>query len=210
VKIVVFGATGRIGGKLVSGGIARGHDVTAAARRPERLPLRHHAPRLVTCDLLDAAQVQSAVERQDAVMIAVGPRSTLVPGTVNSTGVANVLLAMHAWAVRRLLCVTGVGEEVYRDAPAPPLSARMTRPLFMGRASSQVRLMEDQIRSSGLDWTLVHAARLTNGPALGQYRVEEGAGVPGGLKISRADIADFMLKELERGEWVGRDVTLAY
>ena len=55
VKIVVFGATGRIGGKLVSGGIARGHEVTAAARHPERIPARHHAPRLVTCDLLDAA-----------------------------------------------------------------------------------------------------------------------------------------------------------
>jgi putative NADH-flavin reductase len=79
VKIVVFGATGRIGSKLVSGGIARGHVVTAAARHPERLPPRHHAPRLVTCDLLDAAQVDEAVTRQDAVTMSVGPRFGIAP-----------------------------------------------------------------------------------------------------------------------------------
>ena len=210
VKIVVFGATGRIGGKLVSGGIARGHEVTAAARHPERIPPRHHAPRLVTCDLLDAAQVESAVARQDAAMVAVGARFALLPGAVHSEGVANVLRAMRARAVRRVICITAIGTGAGDDADLPPLFTGLFRPLFLGPVWEELRAMEDQVRSSGLEWTLVHAGRLTSGPALGRYRVEEGAGMPGARKISRADIADFMLKELERGEWVGRDVTVAY
>jgi putative NADH-flavin reductase len=210
VKIVVFGATGRIGGKLVSGGIARGHEVTAAARHPERIPPRHHAPRLVTCDLLDAAQVATAVARQDAVIVSVGARFGMAPGTVYSEGIANVVLAMHARAVRRLVCITAIDTSVDPHADTPPLSARMNEPLFRGRVETQLRVMEERVRSSGLDWTLVHAARLTTGPALGRYRVEEGVTVPGALKISRADVADFVLKELERDQWVGRDVALAY
>lgn len=210
VKIVVFGATGRIGGKLVSGGIARGHEVTAAARHPERIPPRHHAPRLVTCDLLDAAQVESAVARQDAAMVAVGARFALLPGAVHSEGVANVLRAMRARAVPRLICITTFSAGLDREAEMPSLSDRMSQPLFTGRVESKLRAMEAQVRSSGLEWTLVHAGLLTNGPALGRYRLEEGTRLPGALKISRADVADFMLKELERGEWVGRDVALAY
>jgi putative NADH-flavin reductase len=87
---------------------------------------------------------------------------------------------------------------------------RVFRPLYLAGVWEQLRVMEAQIAGSGLDWTLVHVARLTNGPALGRYRAEPGDSLPGALTISRADVADFMLKELERGEWIGRDVALAY
>ena len=72
--------------------------------------------------------------------------------------------------------------------------------------------MEALVRASGLEWTLVHVARLTDGEALGRYRSAEGDSLPQAptLAISRADVADFIIKELERREWVERDVALAY
>jgi putative NADH-flavin reductase len=210
MKIVVFGATGRVGRKLVSGGIARGHEVTAAARRPEEVRARHRIPRIVPCDLLDATQVDGAVAGNEVVIVSVGSRFTLAPGKVHSQGVANVLAAMKTHGVTRLLCVSAMGTQDDHDPNLPPLYTRVLRPLMLGGVYRELRDMETRVRASALDWTLVHVARLTNGPALGRCRAEEGDSLAGVLKISRADLADFMLKELERGEWTGRDVAVAY
>jgi len=210
VKIVVFGATGRVGRKLVSGGIARGHELTAAARHPEDVRARVRIPRIVTCDLLDAAQVDAAVAGQDAVIVAVRARFSLAPGNVHSQGAANVVAAMQKHGVRRLLCISAAGVQDDHDPNLPPFFTRVMRPLLLRRVWPELRQMESCVTGSRLDWTLIHVAHLTDGPATGQYRAEEGKSMPGGLRISRADIADFMLKELERGEWSGRDVALAY
>lgn len=210
MKVVVFGATGRIGRKVVAGGIARGHEVTAAVRDPDNVHARERIPRIVTCDLLDAEQVDAAVARQDAVVVSVGARLALLPGEVHSRGIANVLGAMKEHEVRRLLCVTAVGTHDNGDSDLPPVFTRMIRPLLLRRVWPELREMEFRVAASGLDWTLVHVAHLTDRPALGQYRVEEGDSMAGGFTIARADVADFMLKELERGEWIGRDLAIAY
>lgn len=210
MKIVVFGATGRIGRKLVSGGIARGHEVTAAARHPESMRARDRVPRIVACDLLDAAQVDAAVADQDAVIVTVGARCSLAPGVVHSHGVANVVGAMKAHAVRRLVCISAAGVHDDHDPNLPPFFTRLLRPLMLSRVWPELRAMDACVAGSGLDWTLVHVAHLTNGQAVGRYRVAQGTSMAGGYKISRADVADFMLKELERGEWIGHDVAIAY
>ena len=210
MKIVVFGATGRVGRRLVSGGIARGHEVTAAARRPEDVRERSRILRIVPCDLLDAAQVDAAVTGSEAVAVTVGARFAFAPGKIHSRGIANVITAMHSHAARRLICVSAIGTHDDNDPNLPPVFTRVFRPLYLAGVWEQLRVMEAQIAGSGLDWTLVHVARLTNGPALGRYRAEPGDSLRGALAISRADVADFMLKELERGEWIGRDVALAY
>ena len=210
MKVVVFGATGRIGRKVVSGGIARGQEVTAAARRPERVHTRVRVPRIVTCDLLDASQVDAAVAGQEAVIVTVGAQFSLVPGVVHSQGIANVVVAMKAHHVRRLVCVSAAGVDDDHDPNLPPFFTRLVRPLLLGRVWPELRAMESRIAGSGLEWTVVHVAHLTDAPALGQYRVEAGKSMAGGYKFSRGDVADFILKELERGAWIGRDVAIAY
>jgi putative NADH-flavin reductase len=210
VKVVVFGATGRIGGKLVAGGIARGHEVTAAARRPDDVDARVRTSRVVQCDILDGTQVGEAVAGHEAVIVATGARFFLASGKVHSRGIANVIVAMHQHACRRLVCVSAVGTHDEHDPNLPPFFTRVVRPLLLGETYRELRDMEAQVQASGLDWTLVHVLRLSNGPALGRYRTEEGDSMAGALKISRADAADFMLKELERGDWIGRDVSLSY
>jgi putative NADH-flavin reductase len=210
VKLVVFGATGRIGRKVVAGGIARGHEVTAAVRRPEKVRAKERILRIVTCDLLDATQVDAAVARQDAVVVSVGARLALFPGEVHSAGIANVISAMKAHAVRRLVCVSAAGTQDEHDPNLPWVFTCIMRPLLLGRVWPELREMEFRVAASGLDWTLVHVAHLTDRPALGRYRVEEGNSMVEGFTIARADVADFILKELERGECVGRDVAVAY
>jgi putative NADH-flavin reductase len=210
VKIVVFGAAGRTGRKLVSGGVARGHEVTAAARRPKDIRVGSRLQSVVQCDLLDAAQVDAAVARQEVVVVAAGTPLVWAQGAVHSEGIANVITAMRSHAVHRLVCVSAVGTQHDDDPNLPRAFTRVLRPLLLSRIWDELRDMEAQVRGSGLDWTLVHVARLTNGPALGRYRVEEGDTLTEARRISRADVADFILKELERGAWVERDVALAY
>lgn len=210
MNVVVFGATGRVGRKVVAGGIARGHEMTAAVRDPKRIRARQRIPRIVTCDLLDAEQVGGAVAEADAVILVVRSLSAFFPGEVHSRGTANVVAAMKANAVRRLVCVSAAGTNDDYDPNLPTFFTRVTRPLLLSRVWPELHSMETRVMGSGLDWTLVHVARLTNGPAEGHYRAEEGHSIAGGLKISRADVADFMLKELERGDWIGRHVALAY
>jgi len=210
VKIVVFGATGRVGCRLVAGGIARGHEMTAAARRPERVVATHRLPLIVRCDLLDAAQVDAAVRGQDAVVVTAGARFALMPGKAHSEGTANVIGAMKAHAVSRLICLSAAGTHDDNDPNLPPFFTRLIRPVLLGRVWSELRAMEFRIAASGLDWTIVHVSHLTEGPALGRYRVEPGHSLPDGIRISRADVADFILKELERDEWVRDDVAIAY
>jgi putative NADH-flavin reductase len=207
VKVVVFGATGRIGRRVVAGGIARGHEVTAAVRDPEKV---RDCASIVTCDLLDAAQVDAAVARHDAVVVVVGARFALAPGKVHSQGIVNILYAMKAHAVRRLICVSAAGTHDDYDPNLPPIFTRLMRPLVLGRVWPELRLMEARVTASDLDWTLVHIAHLTDRPAEGRYRVEPGHSMAGGYSIGRADVADFILKEMERGEWIRRDVALAY
>lgn len=210
MKIVVFGATGRVGRRLVSGGVARGHSMTAATRHPERVQVRQGAPRVVACDVLDPEQVAAATAGQDAAVVCVGARFAWFPGTVHSQGVANVITGMRRHAVRRLVCLSAAGTHDDGDPNLPPFFTRVMRPLLLGRVWPELRDMEAQVAASGLDWTIVHLAHLTNGPALGSYRAAEGDSLPGGLSVSRADVADFVLKELARDEWVRRHVAIAY
>ncbi len=210
MKIVVFGATGRIGRKLVAGGIARGHEVTAATRHPERVRVVGGAPRIVVCDVMDAGQVAAATARQDAAVVAVGTRLGLAPGHLHTRGTANVIAAMRRHAVRRLVCLSAAGTHDEADPNLPPFFTRVVRPVFLGRAWQELCEMEALVGGTELEWTIVHAPRLTNGPALGTYRVADGHSVGRGYSISRADVADFILKELARRQWVRRHVAVAY
>lgn len=210
MRIVVFGATGRIGRRLVAGGVARGHQVTAATRHPERVRVVGGAPRVVVCDVMDASQVAAAAAHQDAVVVAVGARHAFAPGRLHTQGTENVIAGMRRHAVHRLICLSAAGTHDEADPNLPPFFTRVVRPLLLGRVWRELIEMEALVGGTELEWTIVHAPRLTNGPALASYRVAEGRSLRGGHAISRADVADFILKELARAQWVRRHVALAY
>ncbi|HEY5387943.1 MAG TPA: NAD(P)H-binding protein [Thermoleophilia bacterium] len=211
MKVVVFGATGRTGRLLVEGALARGHDVTAFLRAPEKLGDLRHRVRVVAGDVLDGGLVSDAVDGQDAVLVALGVAMKRGDPAVNAQGTLNAIRSMQRYHVRRLVVLSAGGTQQGPDPNLPWAFERIVKPLFLKHAFADLRRMETSVRQSELDWTIVRAAGgLTDGPARGGYRVEPGYSLPDGHRIARADVAAFMLDELERRDNIAHALAVAY
>ena len=117
----------------------------------------------------------------------------------NAVGTLNVIRSMQRYGVRRLVVLSASGTQPGRDPNLPWVFERVLKPVLLGPAYDDLRRMETSVRQSELDWTIVRAANgLTDGPARGVFHAEPGYSLPGGRKIARADVAAFMLDELER------------
>lgn len=206
MNLALFGATGRTGRCLLEQALAAGHRVTAFARRPERLPTGQPMLTVVAGDVLDPAAVDRAVRGQDAVLSALGIRPwTREPVLIEGT--RHILTAMERHGVPRFICESsfGVGDS---KEQAGWFTCFMIG-LLMGRLFRQKELQESLIRQSRVDWIIVRPARLINGSRRGRYRAAEQLrpGLFG--SISRADVAEFMLKQLTDDTWLRKTVTLS-
>lgn len=210
MKITIFGATGGTGRSLVEQALERGHEVSAVAREPAAFPHSRDLLTVLRGNALDAASVEGAVEGQDAVLSALGTGFHLRRTTLYSRGTKTVVRAMEKQGVERLVVVSTAG--LNGEDPSFPFWYRLLlKPLLLDRIKyGDMALMEDEARGSSLDWTVVRAGRLTDGPPTGEYRVGSGRLPEGGAEISRSDLAHFMLDLLDGRDYVGRTVTLAY
>lgn len=207
MKIAVFGATGSIGRPLVSQALAQGHEVTALVRRPAALALEH--PRLTrrTGDVLDPAAVDATVAGHDAVVVALGAGRH---GGVRTTGTRHVLDAMARHGVRRLICLSTLGAGDSR-AMLNFFWKRIMFGLLLRQAYADHQAQEALVRDSGLDWTIVRPGAFTDGPATGDYR--HGFAITARdlkLKVSRADVAQFMLRQLGDDGYLRQAPGLSY
>jgi putative NADH-flavin reductase len=223
MKLVVFGATGRIGTELVQQGVAAGHQVTAVVREGSSLQLptpvgvgaagsrsagAGGALEVVTADVMDAGAIASVVAGQDAVLSVLGPRGR-GPTSVLSDGARTVMQAMRETGVRRLLVVSVAGIHTTGDDPftkhvAKPILGRLLRESF-----ADARRMEEAVRSSDLDWTIVCPPRLTNGAAKGRIRSNTEGTVRGGFAITRADVATYLLTAISNTEVIRRTAVIS-
>lgn len=204
MKFVIFGANGPTGRLAVEQALAEGHDVAAVTRHPDSFPVRSPGLRVVTADVLDAASVDRAVDGGDTVISAVGVPYTKERVTVFSDGAANIVKAMCAHGVRRLVCVSSIGvtgepapgETIFFRKVIGPVLLKMGRSLYQDGAR-----MEEVVRSSGLDWTIVRAAGLFDGAGVTRYQ----AGPPPlpGRFTSRRDLADLLVREAAASQHVG-------
>jgi len=210
MKVVVFGASGRTGRLIVEGALARGHDMTAFVRAPEKLGALRDRVRLVTGDVLDGGAVSDAVDGQEAALVALAAGSNKAAEQVTAQGTLNVVRSMQRYRVRRLIVLSAGGTQPGHDPNLPWFFERVVKPLFLKGALADLRRMEVSVRQSELDWTLVRAAQLVDGPARGAYRAEPGYSLPAGTKIARADVAAFMLDELERRDNIAHALAIAY
>lgn len=196
MRVLIVGSTGGTGRQLVSQALERGHHVTALARNPARLQIQHENLRVVRGDVLDEAAIDAAVEGQDAVLSALGHKRWFYPNRILSDGTRNVIQAMEKHGVRRLVCETalGIGRTWWRMGLYYTLFViPFILPLYFWDKHRQ----EAVIRASSLDWIIVRPGALTNGPKRGAYRHGPGIGNPlWTVRISRADVADFMLNQL--------------
>jgi putative NADH-flavin reductase len=194
MKLAVFGASGRTGRPLVGQALAAGHEVKALVRDPSKMSMSHERLTVIEGDVLDAAKVEETVAGTDAVLSALGQTKTS-PKDVQTRGTQNIVAAMGEHGVRRLVSLTGAGVSDPKDEPklvdrAITFLLERLQPAVLGDAIGHAEVIE----ASDLDWVIVRGPRLTEGPKKGEYRVGL-IGKNSGTQISRADLADFMLRQ---------------
>ncbi len=210
MRILIVGASGGTGRQLVTQGIERGHLVTALVRRASRLPARHAGLTVVEGDVMRPPSLDAAVAGQDAVLSALGHKQWFYPNRILSDGTANLIAAMERHGVRRLVCETalGFGDAWWRMGLYYTL---FVRPLILPFYFHDKKRQEALIRASGLDWTIVRPGVLTNGAKRGRYRHGPGIGHwLWSVRISRADVADFMLDQLTDPTYLRASPGVAY
>jgi putative NADH-flavin reductase len=195
MKITIFGATGKVGRHLVDQALERGDRVTAFVRDPSKLTThRHERLKVVQGNVQNPKDVEQAVAGTDAVLSALGQTKTSSKDVLTE-GIKNIVAAMNKHGVRRLVSLTGAGVRDPKDEPK--LVDRVIGSLLK---LLQRDLLEDAlgaarvIQESGLDWVIVRAPVLNEGEKKGEYRVGY-VGKESGTRLSRADLAGFMLEQ---------------
>lgn len=198
MKLTIFGATGRTGRQLITQALEASHEVTAFVRDSSKLGVTHSRLRVKQSDIYEAKAVESAIAGQDAVLSALGPVRG-GPKDVMGAAARNIVAGMKSTGVRRLVTLTGAG--VAQPGDEPKLFNRFMSLMLNTFARDVLTDSAEHaqiVRGSDLDWTIVRVPMLTDGPRTGQYRVGM-VGIDDGPRISRADVAAFMLKQLELG-----------
>jgi putative NADH-flavin reductase len=195
-RVLIVGATGGTGRQLVAQALERGHQVTALARNRAALDITHPRLRIVQGNVLDAASVEEAMRGQEAVISALGHKKFFPPNRILSEGTRNLVRAMEAQGVGRLICETalGLGNTAGRMGLYYTLFViPVILPSYFWDKTRQERV----VVTSRVNWIIVRPGALTNGARRGRYR--HGSKVGSFLwtvRISRADVADFMLNQL--------------
>jgi putative NADH-flavin reductase len=207
LKLVVLGATGSTGLELVRQALRRGHFVTAFVRSPERLKDFRDRITVRQGDLLNRVSLEQAIQGQDAIVSGFGPRVPVANADAN-------LLERFARALTQAMPAAGVRRAVvesvaflFKDSILPPayLLGRLLFPKTVGDAAAMERIFAD----TDLDWTMVRPPELTDKPYTGKYRVREGHLPRFGFRISRADVADLMIKLAETGTSIRKVIGIA-
>jgi len=208
VRLLIAGAAGRTGRIVVRLALERGHRVTAFVHDPARAPSPHPSLTVAVGDARDAAVVAPLVPGHDAIVSVLShPGARVV--TVFSQGTRALADAAEAVGIRRFVAVSA--EPAGIDPARLPLAFRavLLLPRLHVVYEDMARMERDLLGRDGLDWTIVRPAVLTGLPARGRYRTEVGDLVHGGVTLSRADLAAFLVRVVEEGLHVRERVAIA-
>jgi putative NADH-flavin reductase len=192
MKLAVFGATGQTGREIVRQSLSGGHGITVLARDPRKIEEFSSKMRIVHGDSMEERPVEEAVAGSDAVLSALGHVSGS-PDDLLSKSASNILEAMRKQKVQRLVVLTNAAARDSLDRPG--FSNRLllaTLSMFRGTMARDTAEEAKIISSCELNWTIVRASLLTNGPLTKKCRVGQFDG-NAGTRVSRADAADFMI-----------------
>ena len=209
MKLVIFGSTAGTGRELLEQALEDRHDVSAFARTPEKIgDLEYPNLQVIQGDVLDSAAVEAAVAEQEAVLCTIGAGAGKT--TLREDATRNIVQAMERTGVQRLICQSslGVGDS---DANLGAFTRHVIVGLFLRHAFADHERQEAVIKQSPLNWTIVRPPHLLDAPRTGVYR----HGFPPNDRdingqISRADVADFMLKQLTDDSYLQRTPGVSY
>jgi len=202
MKLAVFGGTGKTGQHVVKQALDTGHEVVALARTPSKFTNQHDRLHVVQGGILDAACVEEVIAGADAVVSVLGPSNNKPEFTI-SKGTDNILNAMQKHGVQRLIISAGAGVRDPQDKPG--VIDRIAGFLIKTFSKNVVADMEQvvqKVRASDRNWTVVRAPMLTDQPAQGNLKV----GYVGDItpRLSREDMAAFILQQLNDDAWVNK------
>jgi putative NADH-flavin reductase len=199
MRIAVIGATGRTGLHVVEQALSRGHDVTALARRPDAISRRDERLVTVAADVLDPAAIVDGLDGSEAVVSTLGVGTSHTPTALYSRGIANVLDAMHAHAIRKLAVISAA--PVGPRAEQPFLERRVAMPILerlFGATYEDMRRMEALLGSSDVDWVSLRPPRLVSTKATGHYRLDANRPLSKARSLTYGDLATALLDSLDR------------
>jgi uncharacterized protein YbjT (DUF2867 family) len=209
MKLVIFGATGTVGRQVVEQALEQGHTVIAFARNLTKLDIQHPHLGFAQGDVMDASAVEQAIRGQDAVVCVLGAGKQL-KSTIRSEGTRQIIQAMEKVGIRRLICLSTLGTgDSWGNLDF------YWKYIMFGFILRQVfadhERQEALVRNSNLDWTIVRPGALTDGPLTGQYRHSFPSSDRNiALQVSRADVADFILKQLSDQSSLHQTPSLSY
>jgi putative NADH-flavin reductase len=210
MKIAVIGATGGIGQKVVGQALEKGYEVIAISRNPQTLALSGERLEKRPADVLNEESIKEAIQGAEVVVSTIGTNVIRQPTSLCSDGVASVINAMRGLGIKRLIAVGAAG---YINHPRQTFLVNFLQKYIVQKILRNIfddlMRMETVIRASDLDWTIVRPPRLTNGKHTGKYRENEDV-VIGGMSISRADVADFIVSHLTDEKSFQKAIGIAY
>jgi putative NADH-flavin reductase len=210
-KIIVFGATGGSGKETVQQAIEKGYQVTAVVRNTAALDLIHPDLKIIKGDVLQPATFEKEIIGKEAVISCLGAGNSIKPTTVYSAGISNIMTAMKEAAVKRLICISAVA--LYTNKEMGFFIRAISKVLLhniLKNPYADMRLMENIVEAGNIDWTIVRPPALTNKPMKGKYRIAVQSHLRHPWNIARADLAHFMLGNIENTETFKAIVEIAY
>jgi putative NADH-flavin reductase len=209
MNVVIFGASRGVGQCLVEAALVHGHQVTAAVRDPVRVHRTHERLSVLPGNVLNPTLVQQAIAGQDVVFCTLGAASN-GPTTLYSAGVRNVLQGMAAHQVRRLIFLSnfGVLNETAQDVRGAALLWMVKR--FIRHTLADHRRALEEVQRHSVEWIAVRPLALTNGLGTGRYRIAVDGLPVKGTRIARADVADFMIRQVTSEDYVYKVPAIAY
>lgn len=204
MKITIFGATGRTGKQLVEQALGAGDQVVAYVRAPSKLEQKHERLTVIRGELKDREGIERAVNGADAVISVLGPRGSS-KGKPITVGTQNIIAAMKKQGVRRLIISSTASAKDPKDRPELRFGVMIGMvKLFIRAAYEDIVSTAEAVRKSDLDWTIVRLSLLNNDPRSGKVKVGYMGRGEVRTRISRADIADFMLKQVKDQKYLGQ------
>jgi uncharacterized protein len=207
-KIIVFGASGRVGQRLVEYAIADNYQVSAFVRSENKMSMSHPNLKIISGDVFNKIEVEKAIEGNNLVLSALSGRSTKPDYSVLSVGMQNIIAGMEKFKLKRILSIAGAG--ILDDQEYGLRRNRPNYPEIFKLVSAENWKVYESLQKNDLNWTLVCAPEMPEGKRTGIYRYLPDFLPEGGSRIFVEDVADFILKNLDTESLYRKRIGIAY
>jgi putative NADH-flavin reductase len=210
MRILVLGATGGVGKEVVQQALDQGHELTVLVRTPEKLRVSHPKLRCVQGDVLDPEAVDDAIQGTDAVISTLGVPPGQPSNGLIKRSIPIIVEAMERYRVQRLIFTSGIVVKTSRLSFLLRIIMRLMIRIQLFDQVIDKKSGEEYLHKSNVNWTLLYPSILTDGPLTRRYRFGESIKLSGVPKVSRADVADLILKLIPDKQSIHRELFVSY